>query len=121
MKISAQNCTTQGVMIHISCFSNLTPLYKVSVLYFLWRHYLLRILSRLRGHACQEKQKEAQSRSFNFTFHYIDDIHRHMGPGFFFFFFFSILSIKCASTTYMNPFDMLRCEINAFMNYVPFS
>ena len=87
MKISAQNCTTQGVMIHISCSSNLTPLYKVSVLYFLWRHYLLRILSRLRGHASQEKQKEAQSRSFNFTFHYIDDIHRHMGPGFFFFFF----------------------------------
>jgi hypothetical protein len=33
----------------------------------------------------------------------------------------SILSIKCASTTYMNPFDMLRCEINAFMNYAPFS
>jgi hypothetical protein len=26
-------------------------------------------------------------------------------------FFSSILSIKCASTTYMNPFDMLRCEI----------
>ena len=36
-----------------------------------------------------------------------------------FFFFFSILSIKCASTTYMNPFDMLRCVINAFMNYAP--
>ena len=36
-------------------------------------------------------------------------------------FFFSILSIKCAFTTYMNPFDMLRCEINAFMNYAPFS
>ena len=34
---------------------------------------------------------------------------------------FSILSIKCASTTYMNPFDMLRCEINALMNYAPFS
>jgi hypothetical protein len=34
--------------------------------------------------------------------------------------FSSILSIKCASTMYMNPFDMLRCEINAFMNYVPF-
>ena len=43
--------------------------------------------------------------------------HRHLGPGF----FFLILSIKCASTTYMNPFDMLRCEINAFMNYAPFS
>ena len=28
-----------------------------------------------------------------------------------FFIFFPILSIKCASTTYMNPFDMLRCEI----------
>jgi hypothetical protein len=41
--------------------------------------------------------------------------HRHLGPGF----FFSILSIKCASTTYMNPLDMLRCEINAFMNYAP--
>jgi hypothetical protein len=38
-----------------------------------------------------------------------------MGPGF----SPSILSIKCASTTYMNPFDMLRCEINAFMNYAP--
>jgi hypothetical protein len=36
-------------------------------------------------------------------------------------FVFSILSIKCASTTYMNPFDMLRCEINAFMNYAQFS
>ena len=36
-------------------------------------------------------------------------------------FFFSNLSIKYASTTYMNPFDMLRCEINAFMNYAPFS
>ena len=36
-------------------------------------------------------------------------------------FFFSIISKKCASTTYMNPFDMLRCEINAFMNYTPFS
>jgi hypothetical protein len=35
--------------------------------------------------------------------------------------FSSILSIKCASTTYMNPFDMVRCEINAFMNYAPFS
>ena len=34
---------------------------------------------------------------------------------------FSILSIKYASTTYMNPFNMLRCEINAFMNYAPFS
>ena len=45
--------------------------------------------------------------------------HRHMGSGFFF--SFSILSIKCASTTYMNPFDMLRCEIHAFMNYAPFS
>ena len=33
----------------------------------------------------------------------------------------SILSIKCASTTYMNPFDMLRCGINAFMNNSPFS
>ena len=44
--------------------------------------------------------------------------HRHLGPGYFF--FFSILSIKCASTTYMNPFDMLRCEINAFMNYANF-
>jgi hypothetical protein len=44
-------------------------------------------------------------------------VHRHLGPGF----FFSILSIKCASTTYMNPFDMFRCEINAFMNYAPFS
>jgi hypothetical protein len=43
--------------------------------------------------------------------------HRHLGP----WFFFSIVSIKCASTTYMNPFDMLRCEINAFMNYAPFS
>ena len=44
--------------------------------------------------------------------------HRHLGPGF----FFSIISIKCASMlTYMNPFDMLRCEINAFMNYAPFS
>jgi hypothetical protein len=30
--------------------------------------------------------------------------HRHMGPGLF---FSSILSIKCAFTTYMNPFDML--------------
>jgi hypothetical protein len=39
-----------------------------------------------------------------------------MGPGIF---FSSILSIKCASTTYMNPFDMLRCEINAFINYAP--
>jgi hypothetical protein len=29
-------------------------------------------------------------------------------------------SIKCASTTYMNPFDMLRCEINALMNYANF-
>jgi hypothetical protein len=36
-------------------------------------------------------------------------------------FFSSILSIKCASTTYMNPFDMFRCEINGFMNYAPFS
>ena len=45
-------------------------------------------------------------------------MHRHLGPGYF---FSSILSIKCASTTYMNPFDMLRCEINAFMNYAPFS
>jgi len=44
--------------------------------------------------------------------------HRHLGPGYL---FFSILSIKCASTTYMNPLDMLRCEINAFMNYAPFS
>ena len=35
--------------------------------------------------------------------------------------FSSILSIKCVSTTYMNPFDMLRYEINAFMNYAPFS
>ena len=35
--------------------------------------------------------------------------------------FSSILSIKCASTTYMKPFDMLRCEINTFMNYAPFS
>ena len=43
--------------------------------------------------------------------------HRHLGPRF----FFSIVSIKCASTTYMNPFDMLRCEINAFMDYAPFS
>jgi hypothetical protein len=34
--------------------------------------------------------------------------HRHLGPGYL---FSSILSIKCASTTYMNPFDMLRCEI----------
>jgi len=32
-----------------------------------------------------------------------------------------ILSIKCASIMYMNPFDMLSCEINAFMNYAPFS
>jgi hypothetical protein len=39
--------------------------------------------------------------------------HRHLGPGYFV--FFSILSIKCASTTYLNPFDMLRCEINAFI------
>ena len=30
-------------------------------------------------------------------------------------FFSSILSIKCASTTYMNPFDMLRCEINVVL------
>jgi hypothetical protein len=44
--------------------------------------------------------------------------HRHLRSGFF---CSSILSIKCASTTYMNPFDMLRCEINAFMNYAPFS
>ena len=44
--------------------------------------------------------------------------HRHLGPGYFF--FFSILSIKCAYTTYMNPFDMHRCEINAFMNYANF-
>ena len=36
-------------------------------------------------------------------------------------FFSSICSIKCASTTYMNPFDMLHCEINAFMNYATFS
>jgi len=35
-------------------------------------------------------------------------------------FCFSILSTKGASTPYMNPFDMLRCEINAFMNYAPF-
>ena len=33
----------------------------------------------------------------------------------------SILSIKCASTTYMNPFDIRRCEINAFMNYAQFA
>ena len=46
----------------------------------------------------------------------IDKPHRNMGPGFF---SSSILSIKCASTTYMNPFDMLRFEINAFMNYAP--
>ena len=45
-------------------------------------------------------------------------LHRHLGPGYL---FSSILSIKCASTTYMNPLDMFRCEINAFMNYVPFS
>ena len=32
-----------------------------------------------------------------------------------------LILIKCASTTYMNPFDMFRCEINAFMNYAPFS
>ena len=38
-------------------------------------------------------------------------VHRHLGPGYF---RLQILSIKCASTTYMNPFDMLRCEINAF-------
>ena len=44
--------------------------------------------------------------------------HRHLGPGLF---SSSILSIKCASTTYKHPFDMLRCEINAFMNYAPFS
>ena len=44
-----------------------------------------------------------------------------LGSWIFFFQFFSILSIKCASTMYMNPFDMLRCEINAFMNYAPFS
>ena len=43
--------------------------------------------------------------------------HRHLGPGYL---FSSILSIKCASTTYMNPFDMFRCEINVFMNYAPF-
>ena len=36
-------------------------------------------------------------------------------------YFSSILSIKCASTTYMNPFHMLRCEINVFMNYATFS
>jgi hypothetical protein len=35
--------------------------------------------------------------------------HRHMGAGYL---FPSILSIKCASTTYMNPFDMFRCEIS---------
>jgi hypothetical protein len=29
-----------------------------------------------------------------------------LGPGYL---FSSILSIKCASTTYMNPFDMLHC------------
>jgi hypothetical protein len=51
-----------------------------------------------------------------FLFSYI--VHRHLGPGYV---FSSILSIKCASTTYMNPFDMLRCEINAFMNYAPYS
>jgi hypothetical protein len=39
-------------------------------------------------------------------------MHRHLGPGYL---FSSILSIKCASTTYMNPFDMLHCEINAFI------
>ena len=46
--------------------------------------------------------------------YFLHHAHRHLGPGFF---FFSILSIKYASTTYMNPFDMLGCEINAFMNY----
>jgi hypothetical protein len=35
--------------------------------------------------------------------------HRHLGAGYL---FSSILSIKCASTTYMNPFDMFRCEIS---------
>jgi hypothetical protein len=44
--------------------------------------------------------------------------HRHLGSAYL---FSSILSITCASTTYMNPFDMFRCEINAFMNYAPFS
>jgi hypothetical protein len=29
-------------------------------------------------------------------------MHRHFGPGYL---FSSILSIKCASTTYMNPFS----------------
>ena len=43
--------------------------------------------------------------------------HRHLGPEYF---FSSILSITYASTTYMNQFDMLRCEINAFMKYAPF-
>ena len=42
--------------------------------------------------------------------YFLHHAHRHLGPGFF---FFSILSIKYASTTYMNPFDMLGCEINA--------
>ena len=36
-------------------------------------------------------------------------------------FFLSILSIKCAPATYMNLFDMPRCEISAFMNYASFS
>jgi hypothetical protein len=44
--------------------------------------------------------------------------YRHLGLGYL---FSSILSIKCASTMYMNPLDMLCCEINAFMNYAPFS
>ena len=32
--------------------------------------------------------------------------------------FFSILSIKCASRTYINLFDMLRCEISSYVKRV---
>ena len=56
--------------------------------------------------------------SEKWTLHVHSVDHRHLGPGYL---FSSNLSIKCASTTYMNPFDMFRCEINAFMNYAPFS
>jgi hypothetical protein len=46
--------------------------------------------------------------------YFLHHAHRHLGPGFF---LVSILSIKCASTTYMNPFDMLRCEIQCMYGH----
>jgi hypothetical protein len=64
--------------------------------------------------------------------------HRHLGPGYF---FFNFINKMCIYNVYepvwhaslwnkrlyelcpifLILFDMLRCEINAFMNYAPFS